>query len=175
MSFLHLFDLIYVPTKNYQLISNSMGVMACTKFRNQGIYIHNGESESTLECDMPTGPYLCLYQILSKYFKPHTQEFGFEIHSREVAEVILVASDTPTGPYLCLYKIFQAIKKSLSAQEFGSEIYSVECTRKRTKQELSFLHVTLLLDLIYVPPKYYQIISDSMGVIACTTFQIQGR
>ena len=25
---------------------------------------NNGERESTLEHDMPTGPYLCLYQIL---------------------------------------------------------------------------------------------------------------
>ena len=33
---------------------------------------------------MPTGPYLCLYQILTKYFKPHTQEFGLEIHSGEI-------------------------------------------------------------------------------------------
>ena len=36
---------------------------------------NNGESES---------PYLCLYQILSKYFKPHTQGFSSEIHSEEV-------------------------------------------------------------------------------------------
>ena len=27
--------------------------------------IHNGESESILEHDMPTGPYLCLYQTYS--------------------------------------------------------------------------------------------------------------
>ena len=62
------------------------------------------------------------------------------------AEVVFLACDTYTGPYLCLYKIkiFQTIKKSLSAQEFGLEIYSVECKRKSTKQELSFLHVTLL-------------------------------
>ena len=40
---------------------------------------------STLEHDRPTGPYICLYQILSKYFKPHTQEFGLGIHSGEVA------------------------------------------------------------------------------------------
>ena len=44
----------------------------------------NGESESTLEHDMPTGPYLCLYQILTKYFKPHTQGFSLEIHLGEV-------------------------------------------------------------------------------------------
>ena len=33
---------------------------------------------------MRTGPHLCLYQILSKYFKPHTQGFSLEIHSGEV-------------------------------------------------------------------------------------------
>ena len=42
------------------------------------------KSERTLEHDMPTGPYLCLYQILSKYFKPHTQGFSLAIHSGEV-------------------------------------------------------------------------------------------
>ena len=71
-----------------------------------------------------------------------------------------------------IIKIFQIIKKSLSAQDFDLGIYSVESTRKRTKQELSFFHVILLLDLIYVPLKYYQIISDNMGVIVCTRFQI---
>ena len=45
---------------------------------------NNGDSESTLEHDMPTNPYLCLYQILSKYFKPHTQGFSLEIHSGEI-------------------------------------------------------------------------------------------
>ena len=39
----------------------------------------------------------------------------------------------------------------------------MECTRKRTKKELSFMHMRLLLDLIHVPPIYYQIISDSMA------------
>ena len=34
--------------------------------------------------DMPTVTYLCLYQILSKYFKPHTQGFSLEIHSGRV-------------------------------------------------------------------------------------------
>ena len=33
---------------------------------------------------MPTGPYLCLYEILSKYFKSHTQGFSLETHSGEV-------------------------------------------------------------------------------------------
>ena len=33
---------------------------------------------------MPAGPYLCLYQILSNYFKLYTQGFSLEIHSGEV-------------------------------------------------------------------------------------------
>ena len=85
-----------------------MGVMACTKFRHKGRYIHNGKS--TLEHDLPTGPYLYLYQILSKYFKPHTQEFDLEIHSGEVTrkqqqQRLSLLHDQPTCPYLCLYKI----------------------------------------------------------------------
>ena len=48
------------------------------------ISTYYGETESTLEHDMPTDPYLCLYQTLTKYFNPHYQEFGLEIHSGEV-------------------------------------------------------------------------------------------
>ena len=51
-----LLDLIYVPIKYYQVISNSMGFMAGTRFRHQ-ISVHNGESKSTLEHNKPTGPY----------------------------------------------------------------------------------------------------------------------
>ena len=32
---------------------------------------------------MPTGPNLCLCQILTKYLIAYTQEFGLEIHSGE--------------------------------------------------------------------------------------------
>ena len=70
----------------------------------------DGESESTLEHDMPTSPYLCLYQILSKYFKPYTQEFSLEIHSGEVTrkqpqQRLSLACDTPIGHNQCLYQI----------------------------------------------------------------------
>ena len=89
---------------------------------------------------MPTGPYLCLYQILSKYFKPHTQELGLEIHSGKVARKqpqqrlsFLHATRlhywSISMPLQNIIKIFQTIKKSLDAQEFGLEIYSVECKR----------------------------------------------
>ena len=72
-------------------------------------------------------------------------------------------------------KIFQVIKKLWSAQEFGLDIHSGEITRNRTEQELSFFHATILLALIYVPTIYYQIISNRMGVMACTRFLLQGR
>ena len=48
-----------------------------------------------------------------------------------------------------IINIFQTIKKLWSAQEFGLEIRSEEITRDNRKQELSFLHATLLLDLIF--------------------------
>ena len=57
-------------------------------------------------------------------------------------------------PLQNIIQIFQTIKKSLGAQVFGLVIkWSVK--EKRTRQELSFMHVTLLLDLIYVPSKYH--------------------
>ena len=73
-------------------------------------------------------------------------------------------------PVLNIIKIFQTIKL-WSAQKFGLETRSGELTRKRKTQELFFLHATRLLDLIYIPIKYYQIISNRMGVISCTKFR----
>ena len=46
---------------------------------------------------------------------------------------------------------------------------------KLIKWELSLLHETGLLVLLFILTKYYQIISNSMGVMACTRFQLQGR
>ena len=66
--------------------------------------------------------------------------------------VVSLARDMPTGPYLCLYqiiKIFQTIKKLWSAQELGLEIHLGEI-RKRTEQDLFFLHATLPLDQISI-------------------------
>ena len=63
----------------------------------------------------------------------------------------------------------QTVWELWPAQDFGFR------GGKYMKQELSFLHATLLLDLKYVPTKYYQIISNSIGVMACTRFRLQGR
>ena len=40
-------------------------------------YVTKKVSVVSLTWDMPTGPYLCLYQILSKYFKPLR---SYEVH-----------------------------------------------------------------------------------------------
>ena len=70
---------------------------------------------------MPIGPYLCLYQILTKYFKLHTQEFVFKIHSEKVTttEVVSLACDIPTGHYQCLYQILS--KYVLGYQSYGAK------------------------------------------------------
>ena len=56
----------------------------------------------------------------------------------------------------------------------GNQIHCIN-TRKKKVQELSFLHVTLLHDLIYVPTQHFQMISNSMGVMAYTRFWLQGK
>ena len=72
-------------------------------------------------------------------------------------------------------KIFQSIRKLWCTQEFGLEFHSRKITRKRIEEDLFYLHVTLQLDLVYVPTKYYQMLSSSMGVIPCIRFQLRGR
>ena len=43
-------------------------------------------------------------------------------------------------------------------------------TQEMKQSKLPFLHVTLLNDLINVPTQHFQIISNSMGVMACNDF-----
>ena len=74
LSFLHtilLLDLVYIPTNNYQIISNSMRVMACRGFCfREHKYIMKKVGVVSLACDTPTVLIFAFYQILSKYFKP---------------------------------------------------------------------------------------------------------
>ena len=46
----HLLVLLFMPIKYYQIISISMGVMACTRLRLQGRQLHNKDSKSCLSC-----------------------------------------------------------------------------------------------------------------------------
>ena len=74
-------------------------------------------------------------------------------------------------PLSNISKIFQTSKK-WCADEFGLEIHLGEITRRRPKQELTFLHAILLLDLLFVPTKNY-IISNGIGDMACTRLQLK--
>ena len=51
---------------------------------------------------------------------------------------------------------------------------AISTLEKEKKQELSFLHVTLLHDLIYVLAQHFLIITKRMRVMACTKFRLQG-
>ena len=129
---------------------------------------------------MPTGPYLCLYQILSKYIKPHTQGRNLEIHSGEVTRkqpqqrlsllhVTHLLFDTNASN-----KYYQNMSKGIKVMErkdfgFRGDNYIME-----KKVELSLLHATHLLVLLFTSTKYYHIISNSMGVMVCTRFWLQG-
>ena len=69
-----------------------------------------------LTCDMTTSPYLCVYQIFTKYFKPlrSAQEFGLEIYSDKITRT-WHAYWSLSMPVPNLIKIFQTIKKLWSA------------------------------------------------------------
>ena len=58
---LHTFLTRYMSLQKLSSYFKQYEVMACTIFWHQRRLVHNGESESTLEHDMPTSPYLCLY------------------------------------------------------------------------------------------------------------------
>ena len=131
---------------------------------------------------MPTGPYLCLYQILSKYFKPHTQEFGLEIHSGEVTRKqpqqrlsllhvthLLVITNASTKHYQNMSKDIKVMERTrfwLQGRQLHNEEESDSC-------------VSLACDTPTGPPlHFYQILSyylNSMRGIACTRFWHQRR
>ena len=106
------------------------------------------------------------------------QDFGFrgDNYVMKKVRVVSLACDTPSGPLLHFYK-------TLSKYVFGYQSYGVHkslvsgeiTTWRRKKWELSLLHVTCLLVLLFISTKYYHIISNSMGVMACTRFRLQGR
>ena len=69
------------------VISNSVGVMGPAQdFGIRGD--NNGESESTLEHDMPVGPYLCRYQILASHGYIRHLSYGFYIAVNQICVAI---------------------------------------------------------------------------------------
>ena len=99
---------LYVPTQYFQIISNSMGVMACKDFGFRGHkYITKKVRGVSLARDMPIGlPNITkIFQTLRKLW--HIQEFGLVICSGEItrkknkARVVLPTCDTSAWQDRC--------------------------------------------------------------------------
>ena len=105
------------------------------------------------------------------------QDFSSRVHKYIINKVIVVslahAYWSLPMPVLNVIKIFQTTENFWSAQENGLEIRSGEITRKK-KNTTRVLLIYILLDLIHVPIKQYQIISNCMGVKACIRFRFRG-
>ena len=107
--------LLFIPTKYYQIIPNSMGVMACTRFCFRGDnYITKKLRIVSLARSTSTGPSLYSCQILSNYvsgyqsygaLKDVSMDFCFRRDNYKSKQVRVVSLDTPTGPSLYPYQI----------------------------------------------------------------------
>ena len=105
------------------------------------------------------------------------QDFGFrgDNYITKTVRVVTLTCNIPTGPLLHFYQTFS--KYVLGYQSYGLHKISAsgEITTQQIKWELSLLHTTCSLILLFILTKYDQIISNSMGVMACTRFWLQGR
>ena len=90
--------------------------------------------------------------------------------------VVSLACDMPTGPPLHFYKTLSRYVLGYLSYGVHKILASEEITTlRRRKWELSLLHVTCLPVLLLISTKYYNTISNSMGVMACPRFLLQGR
>ena len=114
LSLLHvtcLLVLLLICTKYYH-ISNSIRVMACTRFRLQVRQLHTEESESCLSCTRHSfwssssslRIIIKLSQLVWELWP--AQNFGFrgDNYTTITVGVITLARDTPTGPPLHFYQ-----------------------------------------------------------------------
>ena len=97
------------PLHPYQILSNylnSMGVLACTRFRIQGIELYNEDSESCYSRKQHTyWPYssflpniikICLR--VSKLWPAQDFRFRGDNYTRNKVRVVSLTRDTTTGP-----------------------------------------------------------------------------
>ena len=99
----------------------------------------------------------------------NAQDFGFRGNNyimKKNLRFVSLACDTPTGPPLHLYQIL-----SYYLKQYGS--YNLH--KERRKWELSLLHGTCLLVLLYISTKHYQNMSKIIKVREHTRFWLQGR
>ena len=117
--------LLLISTKHYHIISNSMGVMACTRFLLLGRQLHNKESESCLSCmrhaywssssSLPN--IIKLSQTVWELWP--AQDFGFrgDNYITKTVTVVILAHNKPTGPLLQFYQTLS--KYVLGYQSYG--------------------------------------------------------
>ena len=143
MSLLHttrLLVLLFIPIKFYQIISNSMGVMACTIFRLQWRYLYNEDSESCLSCMrhaywssssfLPNIIKICLR--VSKLWNAQGWGYSFcfrrDNYITNKVRVVSLALDTPTGPPFHPYQILSNYLKQCGSYDLHKISASGEIT-----------------------------------------------
>ena len=109
--------LLLIPTKYYQKIKISMGVMVCTRLRLRGRYLHNKERESCFSCMghtywssssfLPNFIKICL--SVSKLWSVQGCISNFYLvgdnYIIKKPRVVSLVRDTTTGPPLHPYQI----------------------------------------------------------------------
>ena len=122
-----------ISTKYYHITSNSMGVMACTRFLLQGRQLHNEESESCISCTQHTYWSSFLPNIIKIYLrvsKWHAQDLCFrgDNYTMNKVRVVSVKCDKPTGPPLHPYQILSNYLKQYGSYGLHKSSASGEIT-----------------------------------------------
>ena len=162
MHLICLLVLLFISSKYYHIISNNMGVMACTRFWLQGRYPHNEESESCLSCTeyaywsssfLPNIIKICLW--VTKLWSAQDVGFRGDNYIMKKVSVVSSAHDTPTGPPLHFYQIL-----SYYLKQYGSYcLHKIFCFRGGNYLMKKVKVVSLACDMPTGPPLHsYQIL-----------------
>ena len=131
--------LLLISTKYYHIISNSMGVMACTRFLLRGRQLHNEESCLSFTQHAYWSSSLSLPNIIklsqTVWELWPAQDFGFRGYNyiTKTVRVVTLACNIPTGPLRHFYDILS--KYVLGYQSYGLHKISAsgEITTQRIK------------------------------------------
>ena len=180
-----LLDLIYVPTIYCQFTSNSMEVIACARFLLQGRLLHNvvtvvsSTRHTYRSSSSPLSYIIKLSQTVwdlrsAQYFRFRGDNYItkkwelFFLHETRLLVLLFITT-----------KYYQNMPKGIKVLEHTRCIsdFHFRDGRKLHNEasELSPLHTTRLLVLLFIPINYNQIILYSMGVMVCTRIWLLGR
>ena len=135
-----LLGLLFISTKYYHIISNSMGVMSCTRVQLQGRKLHNKENENCLSCmrhaywssssSLPN--IIKLSQTVWELWPK--KDFGFrgDNYIMKTVRVVSLAHNKPTGPPLRFYPTLSKYVKGY--QSYG--LYKILASWEITKQQI---------------------------------------